>query len=108
MILFLGGVLMVTIEISKEVYRRLMALKKIVDVVLKDEFKDDSEYAEFVLLMGIEKMIVDPLPENDLLRKTVVAMFRENPEFIADFIARTLEKGGMREEERREWRSYTT
>lgn len=98
---------MVSVEVSEEVYRRLMALKKIVDVVLGETFKDDSEYAEFVLLAGIEKMLVDPLPDDELLRKTIVAMFRENPEFVAEFIAKTIEGNeARREAEARD--SYTT
>ncbi|MBS7287312.1 MAG: hypothetical protein KIH01_00805 [Candidatus Freyarchaeota archaeon] len=98
---------MVSVEVSEEVYKRLMALKRIVDVVLGETFKDDSEYAEFVLLAGIEKMLVDPLPDDELLRKTIVAMFRENPEFVAEFIARTIEGNGARRgDEARD--SYTT
>ncbi|MBS7247159.1 MAG: hypothetical protein QXN15_05860 [Candidatus Jordarchaeales archaeon] len=84
---------MVAVEISGESHRRLMALKRIVDAVLGDTFRDYSEYVEFVLLAGVEKMLVDPLPDDELLRKTIVAMFRENPEFVADFIARTIKSG---------------
>ncbi len=84
---------MVTVKISEETHRRLMALRMIVDVILGDTFKDESEYVEFVLLAGIEKMLVDPLPDNELLRKTIIAMFRENPEFVAEFIAKTIRSG---------------
>lgn len=97
---------MVVFEVSEESYRKLKALKKIVDAVLGDTFKDESEYAEFVLRAGIEKMLVDPLPDDELLRKTIIAMFRENPEFIAEFIARTIKSGSAAREEKRE--SYTT
>ncbi len=98
---------MVAIEISEESYRRLIALKKIVDAVLGDTFRDNLEYVEFVLLAGIEKMLVDPLPDDELLRKTIVAMFRENPEFVADFIARTIKSGKM-ERKADTGESYTT
>lgn len=88
----------VEIRISEETYKKLMAFRKVIDAIIENKLANDGEYAEFVIGIGLEKMLQDPLPKEEMLLKTMVAMFRENPEYVCDFIARTLEKG---EEEKR-------
>ena len=84
---------MVSLNINEEVYKRLQAFKKVIDVILEKELPDMDAYASFVLSIGINKMIRDVISEDELLATTLVAMFKENPEFVASFIAKTLKKG---------------
>ena len=105
------------IEISNELYRRLRAFIKVIDAVLEEKMSDRiDDYAELVLSIGLERMLQDPLPkETEILLKTMVVMFKKNPEFISDFIAETLETGKrIREEEEKikstkeSWKRYIT
>ena len=105
------------IEISDKLYRRLRAFVKVIDAVLEEKMSDKiDDYAELVLSIGLERMLQDPLPkEIEILLKTMVGMFRKNPEFVSNFIAETLETGKrIREEEekikraRESWKQYIT
>lgn len=90
----------VEIRISDEAYKRLIAFKKVIDSILGKKLPNDDAYAELVMSIGLDRMLQDPLPKEEMLLKTMVAMFRENPEYVCDFIARSLE-GGKRKRERR-------
>jgi len=102
------------IEISDEVYRRLRAFVKVIDAVLEEKLSDRiDEYAELVLSIGLERMLQDPLPKEEMLLKTMVEMFKENPEFVSNFIAEKLKAGKrMLEEEEKikkakeSWKQY--
>jgi len=53
-------------------------------------------------------MLCDPLSDDELLMRTLVEMFKENPEFVASFIAKKLREGKDLEELERArgtWRS---
>ena len=98
-------------EISEQTFRKLKAFKKVIDTVLEEELPSDSAYAELVLSIGLERMLQDPLPKEEALLKTMVALFNKNPEFISDFIAATLKKGKEKEEKQVEevtsyWKRY--
>lgn len=81
--------------ISKETLERLRAFKRIVDYILEENLEKESDYVELVLSLGMDKMFEDIIPKDEkgLLVKTMVAMFKENPEFVADFVVNTLERG---------------
>ena len=102
------------IEISDELYNRLKAFMKVIDAVLGEKISDKiDDYAALVLSIGLERMLLDPLPKEEMLLKTIVEMFRRNPEFVCDFIAEMIEKGKrIREEEirrtRETWELYFT
>ena len=102
------------IEISDELYRRLKAFVKVIDAVLGEKISDRiDDYAAFVLSVGLERMLLDPLPKEEALQRTMVEMFRRNPEFVCDFVAEMIERGRrIREEEvrriREEWEPYFT
>ena len=51
-----------------------------------------------MLSIGINRMLCDPLPDDELLMRTLVEMFKENPEFVASFIAKKLREGKELEE----------
>lgn len=89
--------------ISKEILERLRAFRKIIDYILEEKLEKESEYIELVLSLGMDKMFEDIIPKDEqgLLEKTIVAMFKENPEFVVNFVVNTLERGKQiqREEE---------
>lgn len=84
---------MPTIEISENTHRKLMAFKKVIDVVIEKELPNESAYGEMVISIGLDRMLQDPLPKEDTLLWTMVGMFKKNPEFVCDFIAETLREG---------------
>ncbi|MHA1603749.1 MAG: hypothetical protein ACTSWF_03730 [Candidatus Freyarchaeota archaeon] len=95
------------IEISDEVYRKFKAFTKVVDAVVGEEIGDETVYADFVLSMGIDKLLQDPLPDEPILQDTIVSMFNKNPEFVAEFIAETLKEGQIKQDKQVEgWKRY--
>ena len=99
------------IELSENIMRKLRAFRKVVDVVIGEQLESESAYVELVLYIGLERMLLDVLPNEETLQKTMIAMFRENPEFVSDFVARMLKRGEIiRSEEARaiekKWRHY--
>ena len=83
------------VMVSKEILERLRAFEKMIDYVLEEKLEEESDYVELVLSLGMDKMFEDLIPkdEQDLLRKTIVAMFNENPEFVVNFVIKTLKRG---------------
>jgi len=103
---------MPTIELSEEVRKRLNAFKKVIEVIMKEDTpKTESDYVELVLSIGLEKMLLDVIPKEEMLQETMSTMFSENPEFVSNFVASTIEKGSLiKKEERKKteesWRGY--
>jgi DUF1009 family protein len=83
------------VKISKEILERLRAFEKIIDYVLEEKLEKESDYVELVLSLGMDKMFEDLIPKDEqgLLQKTIVAMFKENPEFVVNFVVNTLKRG---------------
>jgi len=83
------------VTISKEVLERLRAFEKIIDYVLEEKLQRESEYVELVLSVGMDKMFCDVIPkdEQSLLQKTIATMFKENPEFVTNFVISILKRG---------------
>ena len=99
------------VEISDETLKKIRAFKKVIDVLLEQTLPNESIYVELVLSIGLDKMLQDPLPKEEMLLKTMVAMFEENPEFVSEFMANTLKKGALIEKEKEEdvkknWKKY--
>jgi len=103
------------VELSEETLRKLRAFKKVVEAVLgPDSPETDSELAELVILLGLDRMLRDVLPTGDVERifhQTMVEMFKQNPEFVSDFVASVLKQGEQIREERAKharerWRMY--
>ena len=83
------------VMISKEILERLRAFKKIINLTLEDKLEKEEDYVELVLSLGMDKMFEDLLPEDEerLLQNTIIAMFKENPEFVVNFVVNTLKRG---------------
>jgi len=100
----------IRITLDREVVDKALALKPLINTVIGEEIlKTDEDYIEFILTLGIDKVLTDPLPDNKLLRETIKAMFRKNPKFVAEFIAETLKKAEQKElieKSRKEWKIY--
>ena len=96
-----------TVEVSDEIYRQVMIVRKVIDAVLGESLERDSDYIEFVLILGIQKTLLDPLPKEETLQKTIIAMFMQNPCFVSEFIADSLKKGEMLQKEKisEQWRT---
>ena len=78
------------ITVSDETYNVVRHFKKVIDAVLGEEMENMDDYVEFILQVGMTKMLMDILPEEEALRDTMAAMFKDNPEYVCSFIARTL------------------
>ena len=96
---------MPTVEISEETYERIKHFKKIVDVVLEGEMESIDDYAELILSNGMKKMITDVIPDDEILRDTMLAMFDDNPEYLCSFVAKILKEGEREdiEKQKKEW-----
>ena len=87
---------MAAIELSKETVRKLRAFGKVMDVILgsKNVAKTESERAELVVSIGLERMLQDVLPKEEMLMKTMAQMFDRNPEFVCEFVSDMVRKNG--------------
>ena len=83
------------VMISKEILERLRAFEKIIDYILEEKLEKESDYVELVLSLGMDKMFEDLLPKDEqgLLPKTIIAMFKENSEFVVNFVVNTMKRG---------------
>ena len=67
------------IELSENTMRKLRAFRKVIDIVIGEKLESESAYVELVLCIGLERMLLDVLPNEETLQKTMIAMFREKP-----------------------------
>ncbi|MEM4647564.1 MAG: hypothetical protein QXQ03_04210, partial [Candidatus Nezhaarchaeales archaeon] len=83
----------IVVKVSEEEYRMIINFKKVYDTVIEVE-SDFNDYMREVIREGLDKMLSDLPPKNvNILLKTLQAMFRENPEFVCNFIVQILKKG---------------
>ena len=93
----------IVIRVDDNEYRMIINFKKVYDAVIEAE-SDFNDYMREVIREGLDKMLTDLPPKNvNILLKTLQAMFRENPEFVCNFIVQILKKGSniSQEEEAR-------
>lgn len=83
------------IEISEESIKKINAFKKLINYILGHELPNESAYIEMILVIGLDRMLQDLLPKEEMLLKTMVQMFKENPEFVCDFILQRLTEGEL-------------
>ncbi len=84
---------MVSVDISEEAYEAVKHFSKVIAQVIGEELGNVDEYADFIIKVGIKKMLMDVIPDDELLQATLWTMFQDNPEYLCDFLARTLEEG---------------
>jgi len=105
---------MPTIKLFEETMRKLRAFGKIMDVILgpEDTPKAESDRAELVVSIGLERMLQDVLPKEEMLLRTMAQMFSRNPEFVCAYVSDTIRQGGEQkqkeqaEEARKRWGLY--
>lgn len=93
----------IVVKVDEDEYRMLINFKKVYDAVIETE-SDFNDYIRDVIREGLDKMLTDLPPKNvNILLRTIQAMFRENPEFVCNFIVQILKKGSniSKEEEDR-------
>lgn len=105
---------MAAIELSEETFRKLRAFDNIMKVILgsRNLPKTESERAELVVSIGLERMLQDVLPKEEMLLRTMVQMFDRNPEFVCEFVSDMIKKNGeekkkgQADEAQRRWSVY--
>lgn len=97
------------IEISEEMINKVRAFKKVIDAVLGKKLPRESHYIELVIDIGLERMLLDITPKEEPHQKTMIAMFKDNPGYVADFVARMIEGGEIikKEEESKAKESWS-
>jgi len=105
---------MVKIEISDETIKKVNAFKRLINHILGVELPDISAYIEMILVIGLDRMLQDILPDDEeMLLGTMARMFNKNPEFVCDFIVQILQEGELilaeiEEETKNKWTFYVT
>jgi len=89
----------ISIEISDEMWRKLVALRTIVDKFAGLDFDSDSKYIEFLLNLAIHKVLSDVLADADARLDVIKALFNRDPDTVAKTIADMFEE--EREEDKR-------
>ncbi|MBI4187664.1 MAG: hypothetical protein HY529_00475 [Chloroflexi bacterium] len=86
-----------TAKINDDTYKMLESSKILYDYIMQGypEDTDWDAYIGLLLWLGIEAIIKSVTPaDNPLLQKTMVEMYKRNPEFVSDFIIDTLKVSG--------------
>ncbi len=81
---------MVSVEISDETYELIKSFKKVIDAVMEEKMEKMDDYISLILRVGMTKMLMDVVPDDELLRMTILAMFKDNPHYLCDFVAKIL------------------
>jgi len=93
-------VISLSIEISQDIIKKIDAFIEVIDIVIKEKSKEISDYVNVILYIGLQRMIIDLFPENELLQKSMLLMFEENPIFVSKFIAERIKDGTLTPEEK--------
>jgi len=84
----------IEIIVSDNLKVKLDAFKKIVDTVLEEKTRQ-NDYLNIVLSEGLKALLKTVIPQdNETLWLTIEKMSNENPEFVSNFVASTVEQGG--------------
>ena len=103
--LFDMGIIM-TIELSEEIMKKVTAFKKVIDVALKEEWDEISQYVAFILHIGIHRMIEDVFLEEESSQEIMVSLFEEDPDLISKYIIKRIRDRQLKPEEK--WRLDVT
>jgi len=101
------------VRISKDTMFKVRAFRKVIDAVIGEGPKEDSDYVEIIVQIGLERMLQDILPKEEPIGlKTMTAMFNRDPQFVSDFVAERIAEGGRAKENadktKGDWGSYVT
>jgi len=99
-------VIILSIEISQDIMKKIDAFIEVIDIVIKEKRKETSYYVNTILSLGLQRMIIDLFPENELLQGTMLLMFDKDPIFVSKFIAERIKDGELTPEEK--WRLDVT
>lgn len=88
----------VKLQIDEADYKRILGFKKIYTAVSGEEITVE-DFMLFVASKGMDSMVWDIIPQDtDVLKDTINAIKKENPEFFVEFMINTLKRGEVKEE----------
>ena len=87
-----------SVEISSELWRRLQALRILVDKFAGLTFDTDSSYVEFLLNLAIHKVLSDVLSDPDARLDVIKTLFSKYPEAVVNAISSIMFEEGEKEE----------
>lgn len=77
-------------DLEENAYKRLSSFKRVYDSVVEQD-APFGEYLATVISLGLDTMLLDLISTDpEVLKNTLIAMNKENPDVIADFIVRIL------------------
>ena len=82
-----------TVVVGEDIYQQVEHFKKVIDAMIGGELESIDDYINFILKIGMMKMLLDAIPDDMPLQMTMVAMFEENSEYICEFVSRAIKKG---------------
>ena len=84
------------LEISASVHDRVDAFFRVFEVVMAENIHPD-QLPDLVVTRGLDALLTDVMrggqPDEDVLVKSLLAMSHENPTFVYEFFARTMNRG---------------
>ena len=81
-----------TVVVGEDIYQQVEHFKKVIDAMIGGELESIDDYINFILKIGMMKMLLDAIPDDMPLQMTMVAMFEENSEYICEFVSRAIKK----------------
>jgi hypothetical protein len=86
---------MPSIQLSDDAAKKIRAFGRIIDAILGSENspKTESKRTELVVSVGLDHMLRDVLPKEEMLLNTMTQMFNLNPEFVCQFVADAIKEG---------------
>ena len=99
---------MTLVEVTEDTLAKVRAFSKVIDAILEERMDSDADYVEMILQIGMERMVQDPLPNDEALKETVADMFRRDPRFVSEYVADRLRNGAEIEatKVKQSWKSY--
>ncbi len=88
---------MKSVEISDELWRKLQAIRVLVDKFAGLTFETDSSYIEFLLNLAVHKVLSDILSDPDARLDVIKALFSMYPDAVVDAISRIMFEEGSEE-----------
>lgn len=94
-------VISMLIEISQDIMKKIEIFKKVIAEAMDEEWEEISEYVNFILRIGIQRMIKDGFQGNEPLQKTMVLLFEEDPVFISKLLIKIIRDIKLKSEEKK-------
>ena len=77
------------VEVEAQLSERLAQFKQLAEAILEEEMSF-NDYVALVIDLGLQKMIRDVTPDEEMLQSTLIKMSEVNPGFVAKFMSDVL------------------